>query len=243
MISSSREPVAVELGLDQRRGQVVGRLLAALRHHVGVVDEQVDRRLDRRRRDVGHAVLAVHHAVGERPQVLAVLLGDPDQLRDHVHRQLAGEFGDEVEAFVFQGLVQMLLGELEHPGLQLADAARGEALRHQGAQPQVAGVVHGQKRHGPVGLGRARDRVERHAELVRQFGAVAKPLVHVGMSGQRPEAALGVVVERGLVTQSLVVRVGVLVELVVIRIEDQLDGPFSGWSGHQFSSLKIRPTT
>ena len=46
------EPVAVDLGFQQCRGQVVGWLLAALGDHRLVVDDQVDRRLDRRRRHI-----------------------------------------------------------------------------------------------------------------------------------------------------------------------------------------------
>ena len=80
------EPVAVDLGLQQRRRQVVGRLLAALGDHLLVVDDQVEGGLDRFRRHVGDAVFAVHHAVGPGAHVRPIGIGDSHQLGDDVHR-------------------------------------------------------------------------------------------------------------------------------------------------------------
>ena len=68
-----------------------------------------------------------------------------------------------------------------------------------------------------------------------------KPCQHVLVPRQRPEAEVLVVVERGLVAQSLVVRVRVFVEVVVVRVEEQIagaNGPRCHWS-----SPKMRPTT
>ena len=43
--------------------------------------------------------------------------------------------------------------------------------------------------------------------------------MHVGVPGQRPEAQLLVAIQRGLVAQPLVVRVRILVEVVVVRVQ------------------------
>ena len=51
-----------------------------------------------------------------------------------------------------------------------------------------------------------------------------KPCQHVLVPGQRPEAEFVVAVERGLVAQALVVRVRVFVEVVVVRVEQQVAG-------------------
>ena len=100
------QPVAVDLGLEQRGRQIVGRLLAAVGDHLLVVDDQVDRRLDRGLGHVVDAVLAVHDAVGHRPDAVAILDGHAHQLGDDVHRQLAREFRDVVDGFAGVGLLQ-----------------------------------------------------------------------------------------------------------------------------------------
>ena len=124
---------------------------AALGHHVLVVDDQVDRGLDRRGRDVGDAVVTVHHPVGRGADLRAVGLGNPHQLGDDVHRQLAREFVDVVHGFAVSGLlehgVEVAERDLGDPGFEFPDAARGESLGDQGAQAQVGGIVHREERH------------------------------------------------------------------------------------------------
>lgn len=116
-------------------------------HHVGVVDQQFAGGGDRGLGDIGDAVLAVHDTVGQRADPDPVLLGDTHQLGDDVHGQLAREFVDEVECGALQGGVQVLVGDLGDPALELADAPRGEALGHQRAQPEVTRIVERQERH------------------------------------------------------------------------------------------------
>ena len=77
---------------------------------------------------------------------------------------------------------------LGDPRLQLADAARGEALGHQGAQPQVRRVVHREERHRLAGVRSARDRVERDAVAVGQRRAVAEALQHVAGAATAPRS-------------------------------------------------------
>ena len=118
-----------------------------------------------------------------------------------------------------QRRVEMLDGDLDDAGLQLANSPWREALRDQSAQPEMPGIVEGEERHHPVRLVVAGDRVERNAVPVGQRRAVAEALHDVGVPRQRPELLLFVAIERGLVAQPLVVRVRVLVEVVVVRIE------------------------
>ena len=58
-------------------------------------------------------------------------------------------------------------------------------------------------------------------KLVGQRGAVAEALVHVGVPGQGPKAQFLVAIQRCLVPQPLVVRVGILVEVVVVRVQQR----------------------
>ena len=117
------EPVAVDLGLEQRAGEVVGRPAPALVDHVLVVADQAERGSDAGRRDVVDAVLAVHHEVGLAAYLDAVGLGDAHHLGDDVHRELAGEVGDPVEAAQLEALGEVAVGELA--GSAAAGRGRG----------------------------------------------------------------------------------------------------------------------
>ena len=75
------------------------------------------------------------------------------------------------------------------------------------------GRVHGQERHRLVGVGPVGGGVEGHAEAVRELGRVAEGGEDIGVARQRPEVELVVAVERRLVAQPGVGRVGVLVDL------------------------------
>ena len=60
---------------------------------------------------VEHAVLPVDHQVGQPADLGPVGPGHADQLRDHVHGQLAGEVGDEVEGPLLEGRLEVLEGD------------------------------------------------------------------------------------------------------------------------------------
>ena len=125
----------------------------------------------------------------------------------------------------------MFVGELQHSGLEFADPAR--------VKPFDTRV---RNRRWP-GSSMARNDMVRCASGVREMGSSATPSLldnavllrnpwcHIGMAGQRPEVLLLVAIERSLVAQPLVIRVRILVEGVVVGIEDQFDGPFSGRRG------------
>ena len=155
--------------------------------------------------------------------MLTVLSGYADEFGDDVHRQLAREFGDEVETLALQCAVEVRARQFQHSGFEFADPARSEPLGHQGAQSQMPRIVHCQEGHGAVGVGCAGDRVEGNPQLVGQIHAVTEPRVHVGVPAESPEVQLVIAIERGLVAQALVVRVGVFVKVVAVGIQHEID--------------------
>ena len=213
------EAVAVDLGGEQRAREIVARLRACVGDQLVEVAEHVHRRLHAGRRHVGHALLAVHDRVGPGAQLVAIGLGHAEHLADHVHRQLAGEVADEVAA---PGCDERdrcgWLRELADARLELGDAARREAARHQRAHARVARRVHGEERHRRVRARMRRRRVERDAVAVREARDVAKAGEHVGVARQRPEAEPLVAIDRRLGAQLGVDRVRILVDLVGVGI-------------------------
>ncbi len=196
---------------------------AALVDHRLVVGDQPERGVHRRRRDVVDAVLAVHDEVGLAAYLRAVLLGDAHHLGDDVHRELAGEVGDPVElpavAAQLETLGQIAVGELLDARQQVVDPARGEAARDEGAQPVLAGRVHAEDRHHLVGVGSPGRLLDRDAVGVGVGAVGPQRLGDVGVPRQRPEVERRVVVERLVLAQPGVRRVGVLLERVVVGVE------------------------
>ena len=90
--------------------------------------------------------------VGQAAQHRPIGTGNADEFRDHVHRDLAGEVGDEVERAVRKGWLQVLDGDLSHPVLELGHGPRREALVGELADPGVLGRIHGEERHGLAGV-------------------------------------------------------------------------------------------
>ena len=120
--------------------------------HLGEVDDHLERRLLTSDRHVEEPFLAMDHEVGQAAQLRPISTGNADELRDHVHRDLAGEVGDEVERAVRKGWLQVLDGDLSHPVLELGHGPRREALVGELADPGVLGRIHGQERHGLAGV-------------------------------------------------------------------------------------------
>ncbi len=170
------------------------------------------------------AGLAVHDQVGEPAYLEPVGLGHAHHLGDDVHRQSAGEVGDPVEALTvlghLQALVEVVVGEPLDLRRELGDPARGEALGDQRAQPLLARRVHAQERRHPVRVGAPGALLDRDTHRVGVDALGADRVLDVGVPGQRPEVVLSVVVQRLLVTTAPVDRVGVLLERVVVRVED-----------------------
>ena len=138
-----RQAVAVLLGGDQRRQQVVGRVRPLPRDDL--VDVRVhrllavDRRLDLLVGD--DRVERLDDRSGPLGDLRLVGLGHPEHLGDHVERQREGQVGDDVTVAALGDRVEHLVDELLHPRSQRLDRRRRERLAHQPAQAGVVGWV------------------------------------------------------------------------------------------------------
>ena len=108
-----------------------------------------------------------------------------------------------------------------HLVLDRVDPLRGERPRHQrtvdGVQRRILVDEHA-RRHDGIGLDHLEDVALGRAEPLR----VPQRRVDVGVAAQAPEVVALVVVERRLVAQPLVGRVGVDVDLDVLRVVVQV---------------------
>ena len=92
--------------------------------------------------------LARHHRVGPVRELLAVLDGEAEHLRDDDQRQRLGDVVDEVALTARRDVVDELARELADVVHQLGDARRREAAADEPALPRVLGVVHRDDRRG-----------------------------------------------------------------------------------------------
>ena len=154
------------------------------------------------------------HQIGQPADLGPVHPGHPDQFRDHVHGQLAGEVGDEVERAPLQSGLEVLEGDGPDVVLHLGHLGGGESLAHQRPHAGVAGWVEGQERHELVGVGPEGAGLEGYPLGVGEPVEVAEGGQDVLVAGQGPEVQLLVAVDRGFGPQAGVDRVGVFVDLV-----------------------------
>jgi hypothetical protein len=222
--------LVLELGLEQLGHQVVGgvlgppvqvvgeelRLLAAL-EHLGV--------------DVGHlAVVEPQPLVDAVPQGLLVGLGDAEEHADGAHRHLRPQVPDEVEATRAHQRIEGVRGELAHLAL---DGVHPPGREHAGQDAAVPVVTRriledeGPRRHLEVGLDQLEQRALRRAERL----PVLEPGLHVVEPAERPEVVPLVPVQRRLLPQAAPDRVGVGVDVEVVRVVVQLAGLLGG--GHR----------
>ncbi len=173
--------LVLELGGEQRRHQVVGRVA---RPPVDVVGEHLA---------VGDGVLAHLHrpaglgaqrGVGVVPDRRLVGLGDAEQHADHAHRHHRTELGDDVEPVGADERVEAADAERPHLVLEGGHAAGGEHARH---QAPVHGVHRGVLEHDharrelharlddleDVAAGSSRSAASRRAPSRRRRGATA----------------------------------------------------------------------
>ena len=190
----SAEPLAVDLGVHERRHQVVGRMLGALLgergRHLRDRPDALPRQLERVAipEDVG--VAEVHQHLGGLLQALVVLTADADHLGDHPHRDLLGAELDEVALGVLKQLRDDLVRVERDPLLEARDLARREGRRDEPAQLRVARGVHRDERRRR--LEHLRRRVEEHDAQPRAEGPlVARDAADVVIARQRPVAAAG----------------------------------------------------
>ena len=79
--------------------------------------------------------------VGPGLQPGPVLLGDAEQLADHVDRQRGEDRLEQVDGAVVADLADQLVGDLRDPRLDALDGPRRERPGHEPAQPGVVGRV------------------------------------------------------------------------------------------------------
>ena len=183
----------VDVGLDQRRDDVVGRVLAPLVGHRHRVHDQFHRRL--RRIDIGElGILAAGHLVGPAEQLVAVVLRHAQQAGDGLQRQFARHLLDEVATARGGRVLGDVLGALCELLLQPTDRAGGESPGDDLAQP---GVVRGVHVEHDAAL--QFDVLARHFLGPGRDGAVlptgedvaaARHFLHVGVLGEDPVAVV-----------------------------------------------------
>ncbi len=187
------EALALGVGLDQRRDNVVtrlfglaGRQLHGVPHHFARRGQRVVVRELR--------VVASDHLVGPVEQLATVFRRNPEQAGDRLQRQLGGHLKDEVARALLGCALCDLLRTLTKVGPQPLDGARSEAAGDDLAQPAVFGVVHHDHRR-PAGFDLALRlifRVARHDGLLgrREDVGAQRDLADVAVLGHHPVAAV-----------------------------------------------------
>ena len=118
------------------------------RHEVVEVLARPVRRLDRR--------------VRPAPELVAIVVVDPEQLGDHEHRERRRDRVDEVDLLTGLHLGEHRAGDRAHPIFEGGDRARCEPARHESAPRRVLRRVHVQDRALDVTTGAQRI-VQQHA--------------------------------------------------------------------------------
>ena len=122
------ERLAVDVGRQQCRDDVVGRLVAAfLLERVGV-GEQLAERTHHVLFALGEVgIVGTDHRVGPVEDLRAVLERDADHLGDRLERQFGRQFGDELRRSALAHPVDDHLRAVVEVVLEQVDHARGEA--------------------------------------------------------------------------------------------------------------------
>ena len=124
--------LTVDIGIEQRRDDIVGRALALLLGEVPRVPHDLS---------VGHlvavgefGVVVAHHLVRPLEELATIGLRHTEQFGDRLQRQLACDLLDEIAAAGLLGLVHDALGTLAQRDPQAFHRARGETTGDDTAQ-------------------------------------------------------------------------------------------------------------
>ena len=182
------EPLAVDLGFEEPRDDVVARLLATLAGQVvGGHVELHGRGRGLVARRVVLRVLAADEPVAPVEQAVAVLDRPAQQLGDDLQRQLGRDVGDEVALAVLAHPVDDVVGHVADVVLDAADHPGREAFVHQQPQLGVLRRVHVQHHQLLLGQVLLRHLVEqRGAPVGAEGGGVAVHRDHVLVPRQDP---------------------------------------------------------
>jgi hypothetical protein len=201
------QSLAVDLGGDERRDQIIRRVRPASAGDLGeeLVLGEAPRLRGEQFRRARTPTLVGHERTIVRPfSELAMLLGgDPEQMGDHVHGKNLGVPRDEIGRRPFPGLCLLERGpELDregaHPGLRVGHPTGGECLGHQTPQPGVAGRIVEHQRRVP------KHRVVAGAHIGGEPLRVRQRRLHVVVRQQDPRPATDL--QRALVPQFVVDR-------------------------------------
>ena len=216
---ADRPRLVLELGLQQLRHDVVGRVLGPpvdvlLEHLAG---DEVRGDLHRLSR------LGAQGRVDVVADGLLVALGDPEQQADGAHRHLRAELGDEVEAACADERVEATGAELADLALQLVHPPRREGTRQQSAVDGVGrGVLEDEDARGH--LDPRLDQLEDGAPSRDVGRGVEQAPLHVLEAAQGVEVVRLVVIEGRLLAQPAEHRVRVGVDADVVRVEVDVVG-------------------
>ena len=212
------EPLALRLHLEQHREQIVAGPRAARGDHLAEIAADPRERRDALGRHAGVSLFAVHEQIGAAAQLGAVGARHAEHLADHVHRHLARELVDEVEAARTDERIEIGRRKIADALLERGDPTRREALRDQSAQARVPGRIEREERGACGRLRPPRLGIERHAVIVGEERSVPERREHIGVARQRPEVECVVAVDRRVGAQRRVGRVRILVDLIGVRV-------------------------
>src|SRR5690606_17879816 len=206
------EPVALLLGADQDRQQVVGEVAPALLDQLGEVGAERLGGGDRALLDLGRGGVAGEAVRGVgRPDREAVAVGDrhPEQLADQRRGDRQRQVGDHVHRARLERRPEPLGHDLAHPRPPALDGARREGLRHQLAQARVVRRV--LLEHELAGALRLRAARQRPVEPPHPAAHPAQQAHAVRVAGQPPRAQGRLVYGSGL-AQPMESRIRIVVE-------------------------------
>ncbi len=182
--------MAVDLGGEQRRREIVSGASPGPLGHLPRIDEHLDRgELSVVGGGLELRVVEADQAVGEIVDAGPVLVGNAHHLADHLHREVGGHVGDEVARSLLTHPVDDAAGHPLYARKQRLHHARGEGLVDQAPEAAVLGRVHVEQ-EGPHLRQRLRVEVGdvRPAPRGREELRVLGDEGHVGVPGHDPEA-------------------------------------------------------
>jgi hypothetical protein len=207
------ETLAVELGLDEARDQILLGPTPPLARHRRYVCDQLADHLARLGADVAPARL--DHVIRPATEGRVVLPGDSQQLGDHEHRHRNRDLFDELDAATRIDRLEALHRDVPDPTLHVLDTAGRKGADHELAMAIVVGGIHADDRGGsPARRSRDPGLAATHLEELRAPGGREQTWtlgneLDVGVLRHAPESTPLVPMQRILGAQPLEGGVGV----------------------------------
>ncbi len=187
----ARQRAAFELGIQQHRGQVLARPLAAILGHLLHERRELGARAQRRadqilivRRHV--RVAETEDAVGVLEDLLHLALGDPHQVDDHLERKRRRELRHEIAFALLDHAIDHRVGPPADALLEARKGTRRETAGDDPALRAVARIVHvDHAAEELVELARERRDRGRPGGRAEELGLAAR-FENVGVARERP---------------------------------------------------------